>query len=90
MLEMNGLNSLATTISAIGQATEDVIKKKPLPERQKVNQKIVEKPTHPQTPSNSRHSPLDIPLSSCPTTSPANRRFNTEIALALSVTPPIR
>ncbi len=45
---------------------------------------------HPQTPSNSRHSPLLMPLSSCVTTSPASRRFNTEIALADSVTPPIR
>ena len=45
---------------------------------------------HPQTPSNSRHSPLLMPESSCVTVSPLRRRCKTAIALAESVTPPIR
>lgn len=43
-----------------------------------------------QTPSNSRHSPFDMPEVSCVTTSPLSRRFSTSTALALSVTPPSR
>ena len=45
---------------------------------------------HPQTSTNSRHSPLLIPEASCVTVSPASRRFRTAMAFADSVTPPIR
>lgn len=43
-----------------------------------------------QTPSNSRHSPLDMPDVSCVTTSPFSRRLNTSIAFPLNVVPPSR
>ena len=49
-----------------------------------------ETPAYSQTCVNSRHSPLLMPLLSWSTASPANRRFSTAMALADSVTPPIR
>ncbi len=45
---------------------------------------------YPQTPSNSRHSPLLIPLVSWVTTSPASRRFTTATAFPDRFIPPIR
>ncbi len=45
---------------------------------------------HPITPSNSRHSPLLIPLVSCVTISPLSIRFTHSTAFADSVTPTIR
>lgn len=45
---------------------------------------------HPTTPMNSRHSPLLMPEVSCVTASPFSIRFTQSIALADSVTPPMR
>ena len=44
----------------------------------------------PRTPSNSRHSPLLIPLVSCVTASPFSIRRTQSTAFALNVAPPIR